>query len=68
MVQACRAMASTLGASTDLGLGGALKQQTQDEEDEEKRRKRLGLSPLQSAAAQQLFGLGKAGAGNAGGF
>jgi len=60
------AQVNPLGAaSSDLGLGGLLDRQTQDETEEEKRRKRLGLSSLaaNSPAAQQLFGFGKSGAG-----
>ena len=55
-------------ASSDLGLGGLLDKQTQDETEEEKRRKRLGLSPLAatSPAAQQLFGFGTTGGGAGG--
>ncbi len=54
-------------ASSDLGLGGMLDRQTLDETEEEKRKKRLGLSSMaaNSPAAQQLFGFGKTGAGNA---
>lgn len=47
-----------LSAATDLGLGNSLSQQVQDETDEEKRRKALGLSVMQSPAAQMLLGGG----------
>lgn len=50
-------------ASSDLGLGNMLQDQTDDETEEEKRKKRLGLSATQSLAAQQLFGPGAGGAG-----
>lgn len=45
-------------ASGDLGFGSTLSQQVQDETEEEKRKKRLGMSPLQSQAAQMLLGSG----------
>lgn len=48
-------------AATDLGLGGALNQQVDDETEEEKRKKRLGLSALQSPAASMLLGGGMGG-------
>ncbi len=45
-----------LGLGSDLSFGGSnLTQQVQDQSEEEKRRKRLGLSSLQSSAAQQLL-------------
>lgn len=50
-------------ASVDLGLGSNLSQQVQDETDEEKRKRKLGMSPLQSQAAQMLLGNGGAGVG-----
>lgn len=57
-----------LGAAADLGLGGMLGQQTQDETEEEKRRRKLGLTPITaSPAAQQLFGFGQTGVGAVGG-
>lgn len=43
-------------ATMDLGLGNQLPQQVSDETEEEKRKKRLGLSALQSPAAQMLLG------------
>jgi hypothetical protein len=43
-------------ASGDLGFGSTLSQQVDDESEEEKRRKRLGLSTMQSPAAQMLLG------------
>lgn len=45
-------------ASGDLGFGSTLSQQVADETDEEKRKKKLGMSPLQSQAAQMLLGSG----------
>lgn len=47
-----------LSAANDLGLGSQLTGQVQDETEDEKRRKRLGLSALQSPAAQMLLGGG----------
>lgn len=43
-------------ASADLGLGNGLTGQVKDETEEEKRKKRLGMSALQSPAAQLLLG------------
>lgn len=48
-------------AATDLGLGNSLGQQVKDETDEEKKKKKLGLSALQSPAAQMLLGNGMPG-------
>lgn len=45
-------------AASDLGLGASLSQQVQDQTEEEKRKKALGLSVLQSPAAQMLIGGG----------
>lgn len=51
-------------ASADLGLGSNLQQQVQDETEEEKKKRRMGLSPLQSPAAQMLLGTGMGGVGS----
>lgn len=47
-----------LSAAFDLGMGSQLSGQMQDETEEEKRKKRLGLSAMQSPAAQMLLGGG----------
>lgn len=53
-----------LSAANDLGLGSALSQQVQDETEDEKRKRMLGLSPMQSPAAQMLLGgFGQTGVG-----
>lgn len=53
-----------LSAASDLGLGSSLSQQVQDETDEEKRKRALGLSVMQSPAAQMLMGgFGRTGVG-----
>jgi putative protein kinase ArgK-like GTPase of G3E family len=48
---------SPISSVSDLGLGTALSQQVKDQTDEEKKKKALGLSVMQSGAAQML-GLG----------
>lgn len=52
-------------ASVDLGLGSSLSQQVKDETDDEKKRRQMGLSALQSPAAQMLLGnpFGRTGVG-----
>ncbi|MGY4614776.1 hypothetical protein ACVWZ4_000003 [Bradyrhizobium sp. USDA 4472] len=50
-------------ASSDLGLGSNLQQQVQDETEEERKKRLMGLSPLQSPAAQMLLG-GTSGVGS----
>lgn len=45
-------------AAIDLGFGRSLAQQTADQTEEEKKRRQLGLSALQSPAAQMLLGGG----------
>ena len=50
-------------ASADLGLGSNLQQQVQDETEEERKKRLMGLSSLQSPAAQMLLG-GASGAGS----
>lgn len=52
-------------ASSDLGLGSTLSQQVKDQTDEEKKRRQMGLSQLQSPAAQMLLGnpFGRTGVG-----
>lgn len=47
---------SMTGAVADLGLGSNLSDQVKDQTEEEKRKRRLGLSTLQSPAAQMLLG------------
>ncbi len=47
-----------LSAAADLGLGTSLSSQVKDQSDEEKRKKALGLSVMQSPAAQMLLGGG----------
>lgn len=49
---------SQSGAVADLGLGGQLADQVKDETEEERRKRKLGLSAMQSPAAQMLLGLG----------
>ncbi len=48
-------------AAMDLGLGNQLPQQVADQTEEEKRKKRLGMSAMQSPAAQMLLGGGLGG-------
>lgn len=43
-------------AAMDLGLGSDLAQQEKDMTEEEKRKRRLGMSMMQSPAAQMLLG------------
>lgn len=50
------------GVTMDLGLGSALNQQLADETEDEKKKRMLGMSALQSPAAQMLLG-GMPGAG-----
>lgn len=40
----------------DLGLGDQLSEQVKDESDDEKKKRQLGMSALQSPAAQMLLG------------
>jgi hypothetical protein len=52
----------SLGVASDLGLGGQLSQQVQDETDEQRRKRMLDaqqnslLGPASSLAASALFG------------
>jgi hypothetical protein len=43
-------------ASMDLGLGNQLPQQVKDETEEEKKKRQMGMSAMQSPAAQMLLG------------
>ena len=43
-------------AAMDLGLGSQLPQQLKDETEEEKKKRQLGMSAMQSPAAQMLLG------------
>ena len=47
---------SGMGAASDLGFGAALSQQVKDETEEEKKKRMVGMSALQSPAAQMLLG------------